>query len=202
MKIFLYSVLIILICPAALALADQPQGAEKSSLSGNMNSIMTMSNARLMANVIVLYNDVAFRSHNMGALKAAEATLLKKSIPLSLRYGNDRTNYNCFMALARCYVDQKKYSQAKWYFIQSNISAKKGKYVHGEVLSLVQLARLKRVIGDHKLALRDLKEAEKLAIKINFKSQLPDIRKRIAAFPGEEVPPAKKSTDAKLAKGS
>lgn len=158
--------------------------ATKDLLAGNnMNSIMNLSNGKLMSNVIVMYNHLASKSSTKGSLKAAEEMLLKKSIPLSIRYGTDRTNYNCFMALAQCYVDQKKYTQAKWYFIQSNISAKKAKYGRGEVLSLMQLAKLKKVIGDDRLALEDFKEAEKLAIKINFNTQLPLIRKSIATFP-------------------
>lgn len=172
----------------------RPSAESSQILGDNMRSIMNSSNARLMTNVIVLYNNLASKNLNKGSLRAAEETLLKKSIPLSIRYGNDRTNYNCFMALAQCYVDQKKYTQAKWYYIQSNISAKKAKYGQGEVLSLMQLAKLKKVIGDDKLALNDFKEAERLAVKLNFKSQLPLIRKSIAAFPGQQTTQAVNST--------
>lgn len=185
----------------AVRLIQHSAGSEQT-LGNNMGSIMQLSNARLMSNVIVLYNNLASKSLNMGSLKAAEETLLKKSIPLSIRYGNDRTNYNCFMALAKCYVGQKKYTQAKWYYIQSNISAKKAKYGQGEVLSLMQLARLKKVIGDDKLALNDFKEAEKLAVKINFKSQLPQIRKSIAAFPGQQASKAGITSVNKAEEGS
>ncbi|HEY1006387.1 MAG TPA: tetratricopeptide repeat protein [Sphingobacteriaceae bacterium] len=185
MKIFFYTTLFAL---AGLTCAAADNGLPASGveperpLDNNMNSIMILSNSKLVSNVIVLYNSLASKNRTKGSLKAAEETLLKKSIPLSIRYGNDRTNYNCFMALATCYADQKKYTQAKWYFIQSNISAKKAGYSRGEVLSLVQLAKLKRLIGDHRLALDDFREAEKLAERINFKSELPGIRKSIASF--------------------
>ena len=215
MKILIYTALLSVIGNLSFAAAksghpgDDPavrliqhSAGSSQTLGDNMSSIMYLSNARLMSNVIVLYNNMASKSLNKGSLKAAEETLLKKSIPLSIRYGNDRTNYNCFMALAKCYVDQKKYTQAKWYYIQSNISAKKAKYGQGEVLSLMQLAKLKKVIGDDKLALSDFKEAEKLAVKINFKSQLPQIRKSIAAFPGQETAKASIATASKSEEGS
>lgn len=215
MKILIYSTLLTVFGNISFAAANsrthgddpavrliQPSANSEQTLGDNMSSIMNLSNAKLMSNVIVLYNNLASKSLNKGSLKAAEETLLKKSIPLSIRYGNDRTNYNCFMALAKCYVDQKKYTQAKWYYIQSNISAKKAKYGQGEVLSLMQLARLKKVIGDDKLALDDFKEAEKLAVKINFKSQLPQIRKSIAAFPVQKTEKAEIASASKAEKGS
>lgn len=194
MKILLCSALIILGCrlPAA---ADHMPGGPARPADNNMHSIMVLSNSRLVSNVIVLYNNLASGSRTKGSLRAAEETLLKKSIPLSIRYGNDRTNYNCFMALASCYADQKKYTQAKWYFIQSNISARKAGYTRGEVLSLVQLARLKRLIGDHQLALDDYREAERLAVRINLKSELPGIRKSIASFGPAAKPAAEKPAE-------
>lgn len=137
---------------------------------------------RHFAKIITLYNYFAAKSLKNGSSKTAEQTLLKRSIPLSLRYGTDQSDYNCFMALANIYAGQKKYSQAKWYFIQSNTSAKKGNYSKGQVLSLMRLAYVKRMIGDNTLALQDLKEAERIAIKSKFKSSLPEIRKTIKAY--------------------
>lgn len=134
------------------------------------------------AKIITLYNYFAAKSLKKGSSKTAEQTLLKKSIPLSLRYGTNQSDYNCFMALANIYVGQKKYSQAKWYFIQSNTSAKKGNYSKGEVLSLMRLAYVKRMIGDNSLALKDLKEAERIAVKNKLKSSLPEIRRTIKAY--------------------
>ncbi len=185
MKIFISTALFVLAGLTSVASdnALPASGGEPAQpLDNNMSSLMILSNSKLVSNVLILYNSLATKSRTKGSLKAAEETLLTKSIPLSIRYGNDRTNYNCFMALATCYADQKKYTPAKWYFIQSNISAKKAGYARGEVLSLIQLAKLKRLIGDDQLALDDFREAEKLAERINFKSELPGIRKNIASF--------------------
>ena len=132
--------------------------------------------------VVALYNDFAAKSLKKGSSKTAEHMLLKRSIPLSLRYGTNESDYDCFMALANIYVGQKKYSQAKWYFIQSNESAKKGNYSKGEILSLMRLAYVKRLIGDNTLALQDLKLAEKIAAKTKHKTYLTQIRKTIKAY--------------------
>lgn len=155
-------------------------------LEDNYNAVFKLGNARLLSNLVVFYNHLASKSVKKGSLAEAEETLLKKSIPLSIRYGNAQTNYNCFMALAKCYVGQKKYTPAKWYYIQSNIAAQKAKYPKGEVLSLIQLANLKKTIGDDSLALADFKAAEKIAVAIKLKTALPGIRKSIAALPQKE----------------
>jgi hypothetical protein len=160
----------------------QQYSLETGLPNSNYIAINQRNASRHFVKVITLYNNLASKSLKKGSLKDAEETLLKKSIPLSLRYGNDLSNYNCFMALAKVYVDQKKYTQAKWYFIQSNTSALKGKNSKGQVMSLIKLAHVKGLVGDKTLALQDLKQAEKIAIKTNYKSSLPEIRKAIASL--------------------
>lgn len=164
----------------------------------NNHAIFKLGNTRLILNLVDFYNHFATKSLTKGSLAEAEETLLKKAIPLSVRYGSPQSTYNCFMALAKCYLGQKMYTQAKWYFIQSNIAAQKAKYRKGEVLSLIQLAGLKKTIGDDSLALADLKEAQRIAVAIKYKTILPGIKKSIAAFPAtakKSAPPAK-SVDA------
>ena len=196
MRKYLYTIIVTAFCNLAFATGFSKtdsavyisiQKLEMDSLNSNYKAILYESNKPLMSNVLVMYDFLVSKDMRKGSARLAEETLLKKSIPLSIKYGTDKTNYNCFMALAKCYIDQKKYTQAKWYYIQSNISAKKAKYPQGEVLSLMQLAVVKKIIGDDELALQDFKEAEKLAVKINFKSPLMQIRKSIAAFPGEKA---------------
>lgn len=154
-------------------------------LPDNYHAVFKLGNAHLTANLVIFYNHLASKSIRKGSLKEAEETLLKRSIPLSIRYGTPRTNYTCFMALAKCYADQKKYTQAKWYFIQSNLAARKARYPKGEVLSLIHLADVKKTIGDHRLALEDLKQAQKIAVAIRLKSLLPGIKKSMVALSSE-----------------
>lgn len=161
---------------------SQQYSLENGLPNSNYLAINERNATRHFAKVITLYNSFMSKSLKKGSLKEAEETLLKKSIPLSLRYGTAQSDYSCFMALAKIYADQKKYTQAKWYFIQSNTSAIKGKNSKGEVTSLIKLAQVKGHIGDYLLALQDLRQAEKIALKIKYKSSLPEIRKGIALY--------------------
>lgn len=165
-----------------VALSQQYSGLPNS----NYIALNERNATRHFAKIITLYNSFAAKSLKGGALKAAEQTIIKRSIPLSLRYGTDHSDYTCFMALANVYVSQKKYSQAKWYYIQSNTSAKKGHNTKGEVQSLIKLAAVKRTIGDNTLAIQDLKQAEKIAVKHKLKSSLPEIRRNIKAYSKKE----------------
>ena len=175
--------------PDTTVALSQQYTLETGLPNSNYIALMERNATRHFSKVITFYNYLAAKSSKGGSLKTAEATMLKKSIPLSLRYGTDQSDYTCFMALADNYVSQKKYSQAKWYYIQSNSSAKKGKNSKGEVLSLMKLAYVKKTIGDNSLAIQDLKLAEKIAVKNKFKTSLPEIRKNIKDYRKKE--PAK-----------
>lgn len=64
-----------------------------------------------------------------------------------------------FDDLAQVYLSQKKYSQAKWFVLQSiNISRIK-KDVPNLITGLVKLSAIKMETKDYKLAMRDLNEA-------------------------------------------
>ena len=149
---------------------SQQYSLETGLPNSNYLAINELNASRHFSKVIALYNYFTSKNLKKGSLKAAEETLLKKTIPLSLRYGTDLSNYNSFMALAKIYLDQKKYTQAKWYYIQSNTSAIKGQNSKGEVMSLIKLAHVKGFIGDNSLALRDLKQAEEIAINTKHKT--------------------------------
>lgn len=150
--------------------------------NSNYTAIIERNATRHFSKVMGLYNSFMSKSLKKGSLEEAEETLLRKTIPLSLRYGTDLSDYNCFMSLGKVYIEQKKYSQAKWYFIQSNTSAIKGKNNKGQVLSLIKMAEVKGLIGDNVLAVQDLKLAEKIALKSNYKSSLPEIKKAMALY--------------------
>ncbi|MEO7212544.1 hypothetical protein [Mucilaginibacter sp.] len=69
-----------------------------------------------------------------------------------------------FDALAKVYTSQHKFSQAKWFVLQSiNISRIKND-VPNLIASLIKLSTVKMEIKDYKLAMRDLNEALTLSI--------------------------------------
>jgi tetratricopeptide (TPR) repeat protein len=70
---------------------------------------------------------------------------------------------NCFNNLAKVYRSQKKYSQAKWFILQSNTLSRVKKDVPNITASLIELAAIKMDIKDYSLAMTDLNEALKLS---------------------------------------
>lgn len=64
-----------------------------------------------------------------------------------------------FDKLTQLFYKQKKYSQAKWYALQSNNLSRIKNDVPNIIASLQQLAAIKTDIKEYKLAERDLKEA-------------------------------------------
>ncbi|MBS1529621.1 MAG: tetratricopeptide repeat protein [Bacteroidetes bacterium] len=65
----------------------------------------------------------------------------------------------CFDNLAKVYHAQKKYTQAKWFTLQSNGISRAFNDDPGTIASLLELASIKSDIGDYTLAMRDLNEA-------------------------------------------
>ncbi len=77
---------------------------------------------------------------------------------------NDTTGLRVsFDGLAKVYLSQKKYSQAKWFVLQSNSLSRSKKDVPNIISSLMMLATVKGEIKDYALAIKDLDEAQRLA---------------------------------------
>ncbi len=109
--------------------------------------------------------------------KAAEALMLTKALPLFCYKLQDKVGaMRCYDLMAEIFQSQKRYSEAKWFCIQSNMVARKIKNTSGIVNSLVSLAHVKMSIGDHQLALSDFREAEQLSISNKYQYKLVEIK--------------------------
>jgi tetratricopeptide (TPR) repeat protein len=111
----------------------------------------------------------------------AESLVLRKALPL-FYYGLKDKNgtIRCYDQLADTYHQQKKFTQAKWFYIQSNMLARKINSPLEIVKSLINLAHVKMSIGDYQLALLDYKEAEQISIKNKFKNQLIELKSHLS----------------------
>ena len=69
-----------------------------------------------------------------------------------------------FDNLAKVYSAQKKYSQAKWFILQSNTLSRAKNDTPNIIASLLTLSLVKTDIKDYSLAMRDLNEALQLSI--------------------------------------
>jgi len=73
-----------------------------------------------------------------------------------------------FNNLAKVYRSQKKYSQAKWFILQSNTLSRIKNDVPNIISSLNELAGIKMDIKDYSLAMSDLNEALKLSMANHY----------------------------------
>jgi len=111
----------------------------------------------------------------------AETMVLKKALPLYFYKLKDKSGtIKCYDQLALIYQQQKRFSEAKWFYIQSNTLARKMNDSSGIVNSLINLAHVKMSIGDHLLALRDIREAEQLSLKHKYTYKLIEIKNDLA----------------------
>ncbi|TZF80901.1 hypothetical protein FW774_19935 [Pedobacter sp. BS3] len=132
--------------------------------------------AGLKANAAKAYVLTASIKKQQKNYNEAEDIILKQALPLYRSADNAEGRTGSFDVLARTYLDQKRYSEAKWFFIQANTQSRILKDTVGIITSLTNLAKVKNAIKDYKLALRDLKEAEILAKRTHTTALLADVK--------------------------
>jgi tetratricopeptide (TPR) repeat protein len=84
--------------------------------------------------------------------------------------------------LSKIYYDQKKFTQAKWFILQSNTLARQQNDVTNIIASLITLAHIKMDIHDYDLAKGDLKEALSLSAQNCFSGQQSQVLYTIASL--------------------
>ena len=99
-----------------------------------------------------------------------------------------------FDHLAKIYLSQKKYSQAKWFILQSNTLSRAKKDAPNIVSSLMTLATIKGEQNDYSLAAGDLNEAIAISEKNHLQTLEMDVLKNYAMlysrqknYPKEEL---------------
>jgi hypothetical protein len=87
-------------------------------------------------------------------------------------------SYN-FSDLADLYVLQNRFSEAKWYLLQSNAISREQNDDKHTIANLLRLASIKSTIGENALAKIDLQEAHDLANAKGFAADMTAIEKAI-----------------------
>jgi hypothetical protein len=85
-------------------------------------------------------------------------------------------SYN-FSDLAHLYIQQNRFSEAKWFLLQSNIISRQQNDDKHTIANLIDLAIVKANTGYYDQALQDLNEAHELAGLKSLQSILPEIEK-------------------------
>lgn len=126
---------------------------------------------RVIMRPIFMLSDVALENMQSSAMRAAQHNMRYRV------YGD--ASYN-FSDLAQLYVKQGRYSEAKWYFLQSiNLSRQQNN--HKLTFSnLINLAAVKSAIGDFALAQQDLIEARNLATTKGWLIDLIEVEKKLS----------------------
>jgi hypothetical protein len=96
---------------------------------------------------------------------------------MRFRVYND-ASYN-FSELARLYIQQNRYSEAKWYLLQSNIISRQQNDDKHTIANLMDLATIKSELGDYNQAQQDLTEAHDMASIRGFKDDVSAINKKM-----------------------
>ncbi|MDO3641082.1 hypothetical protein [Mucilaginibacter sp. L3T2-6] len=91
-----------------------------------------------------------------------------------------------FDHLAKVYLAQKKYSQAKWFILQSNSLSRAKNDNPNIIASLITLAKIKSAAGDAKLAMGDLDEAIQISAKNKYLKLQSDVYKSYAMLYSRE----------------
>ncbi len=156
---------------------------------GNLNEALKFNQAIVMIDLDTKNNKFlaeAYMDHaeiltSQQNFSEAENLILRKALPLYYYGLKDKSGtIKCYDQLANTYHQQKKFTQAKWFYIQSNMLARKINSPSSIVNSLINLAHVKMSIGDYQLALMDYKEAEQLSSKNKFTNQLLEIKSDLA----------------------
>jgi hypothetical protein len=112
------------------------------------------------------------------SFQAAEADVMKTAQHnMRFRVYYD-ASYN-FSELAKLYIQQNRYAEAKWFLLQSNFISREQNDDKHTIANLIDLATIKTGLGDYTQAEQDLTEACDLASIRGFKDDVTAIDKKL-----------------------
>lgn len=84
-----------------------------------------------------------------------------------------------FNELAKIYVQLNQFSEAKWFFLQSNNLSRQQNNDRLTIANLIELSNVKQAIGDFSLAQQDLEEARDMAKNHNWQDDMQTVKKHL-----------------------
>jgi len=109
----------------------------------------------------------------------AEEQLVMKTAQRNMRYRVYKTASYNFSELARLYMLQNRFSEAKWYFLQSSFLSRQLNNDRLTISNLSNLAMVKSEIGDFVLAQQDLIEARNIASAHGWLIDIIEVEKKL-----------------------
>lgn len=150
---------------AATTFAAHADDVDRSSIDSLKQKLQLTTNDTLKG---AIYTQIATEylkfdkqpNRNVRAYYQTEAIHYTLLALHNYSYYEDTTGIrSSFDDLARVYIAQKKYSQAKWFTLQSNKISRQVKDIPNIISSLVKLSAIKMELSEYKMAMRDLNEA-------------------------------------------
>lgn len=109
----------------------------------------------------------------------AEEQFVMKTAQHNMRYRVYKTASYNFSELAQLYVLQNRFSEAKWYFLQSSFLSRQLNNDKLTISNLSNLAMVKSEIGDFVLAQQDLIEARNIASAHGWLIDIIEVEKKL-----------------------
>lgn len=135
----------------------------------------------MIANYYLKYDSITV-GNTKQAYQNTAIDFTVKAIHAYSRYNDSNGLRSSFDNLTKVYNDQGKFSQAKWFILQSNTLARAQRDIPNIISSLVTLANIKMQISDYALAKRDLDEALSLATQHHFTKQESAVQAQYASL--------------------
>lgn len=124
------------------------------------------------------------------SIEAAENIVMKMAQHnMRFRIYNE-ASYN-FSDLAQLYIHQNRYSEAKWFLLQSNSISRVENDDRHTISNLISLATIKSEMGDYTQAQQDITEAYNIACSRGFGDNLAEIEKKILDIKQNRLSPPK-----------
>lgn len=93
---------------------------------------------------------------------AAENLIIQKILELKHSLKQEQ---RCYLLLGKLYLATRRYTQAKWFFLQANHLAEKTHQTSSQIIALIYLSKVQNAIQDYNLALGDLMNVKFLISK-------------------------------------
>jgi tetratricopeptide (TPR) repeat protein len=159
-------VFLILLISAAIKVQAAQQQVSPDTLKKELQVTADSCKApvyTLLADVYLKYDTIANRrKRTLYQTEALNYTM--QALHYYSRYNDSAGLRVSFDNLAKVYFSQRKFSQAKWFILQSNSISRIKNDTLNVITSLVKLSMVKMEIKDFSLAMRDLNEALSLSI--------------------------------------
>lgn len=107
-----------------------------------------------------IYYKIATIKKKVNSPKLAEYYILNQALSYYRSADDLNGRLKSFDFLGHLYQDQKRYSEAKWFYLQANNQSRMANDTANTIISLINLGVIKILIGDLVLAKQDITEAE------------------------------------------